>query len=280
MLILTELKKLSIALVCYIFTVTLVCKISNVDFVTALHNRLIFIPSKEVFPSPSEYNINYEEIFINTPDGETLHGYFFPCKNKTDKAVIYLHGNGLNISANFLSPLQTQNHVPVNILYADYRGYGKSTGSPSIDTIVTDAESMYDFLIKKGFKSENISLYGESLGGALSIRLAQKVKIKSLTLVSSFSSLRDIAKDSYPFLPGFLVKNHLFNSKEFIKQIKCPVLICHGSKDDIVPVKHSKILFESANEPKKLIILEGADHNNIGLFFNEEFYQALREIYL
>ncbi|MBI3589861.1 MAG: alpha/beta hydrolase [Candidatus Melainabacteria bacterium] len=245
-----------------------------------IHSSLIFYPTKEFYSSPADEGIIHEEVFIDTEDNEKLHGYFFPAKNKTTKTVIYLHGNAQNVSTWYTAPVEIQKHISVNFLLVDYKGYGKSTGKPTIEGVIKDACAMYKYLIQKGFKSNDISLYGRSIGGAIALELGAREKVKSIVVQSSFTSLRDIAKEIYPIVPGSLVRDDFWDSKELIKKINCPVLISHGDKDEIVAVSHSYKLFELANEPKKLIILKGATHNDISSYLNKEYFEALKELFL
>ena len=250
------------------------------DLIDALHNTLIFYPTKDFYSSPANDGIPHEEVYIKTSGGETLHGYFLPRGEKTNKVMLYLHGNAQNVSTWYLAPVEIQKHVPVNALLVDYRGYGKSTGKPTIEGVINDAVAMYDYLIQRGYKAENISLYGRSIGGAIALELANKVKVKSIVLQSTFTSLKDIAKEIYPVVPETLIKKNYWDSKELIKNIKCPALISHGDKDEIVSVRHSYKLYELANEPKKLIILKGATHNDISSYLNDEYFKTLREMFI
>lgn len=250
------------------------------NLIETIHNSLIFLPSKEFYSSPAQDGIAFEEVPINTPDGETLFGYLLPAKEKTQKTIIYLHGNADNVSTWYQAPLEIQKHVSVNALIVDYRGYGKSTGKPTIEGVITDAQTMYKFLIDRGYKSEDISVYGRSIGGAIALELASKEKVKSIVVQSSFTSLRDLAKEIYPLLPQFIVRDDIWNSKNLIKKIHCPILISHGDEDEIVQVSHAHKLYELANEPKKLIILKGATHNDISSYLNEEYFRALEDLFL
>ena len=245
-----------------------------------IHNSLIFYPTKEVFASPAQDGIEHEEVFIKTADDENLHGYFFPANIKTKKTVIYLHGNAQNVSTWYIAPVEIQKHVPVNFLLVDYQGYGKSTGKPSVEGVITDAQAMYKYLIERGDKPEDISLYGRSIGGAIALELAIREKVKSVVVQSSFTSLKEIAKELFPFIPNQLVKNSLWNSQEIIKKINAPILISHGDQDEIVPVSHSYKLFEAANEPKKIIVLKGAAHNELSSYFTEEYFNTLQNMFL
>jgi len=249
------------------------------NMIEALHNTLIFAPTREFIATPDTEGINYEEVFIKTEDGETLYGYFLPYKDKTKNTILYLHGNADNISSWYTACTEIQKKVPVNALVVDYRGYGKSTGSPTRIGVIKDAVAMYDFLIEKGYSNNEISIYGRSIGGAIGLELAKRKEVKSIVLQSSFTCIRDIAKDIYPIFPQAIIKNDLLNSAQIIKGIKIPILISHGALDETVPVKHSYKLFELANEPKKLIILEGAGHNDVASFFNKEYFDFLKELF-
>ena len=246
-----------------------------------IYNSLIFYPTKEFFSSPAQDGIEHEEVFINTSDGEKLHGYFFSAPGtKTNKTVIYLHGNAQNVSTWYIAPIEIQKHVPVNFLLVDYRGYGKSTGKPSTEGVITDAQAMYKYLLERGYKAEDISVYGRSIGGAVALELAVREKVKSVVVQSSFTSLKEIAKELYPFIPDALIKNDSWNSKELIKKINVPVLISHGDKDEIVKVSHSYKLYEMANEPKKIIILKDAAHNDLSSCFTDTYFNVLKELFL
>ncbi len=246
------------------------------NILESLHNSLIFLPDKNNYGSPENCNYPFEEIFIQTSDSEKLHGYFFT--SSSDKVLLYLHGNAQNVTAWYEACVEIRKKIDVNILLVDYRGYGKSTGKSNLDGVIIDALSMYDSLIQKGFKEENISLYGRSLGGAIALELAVRKKIKSVTLLSGFTSLADMCREHYPLIPLNMVRRDVLISKDLIKNISCPVLIVHGDRDMIVNVSHAYNLFELAKEPKKLLILKGAGHNDLIPFYNDEYFNELKKI--
>lgn len=245
-----------------------------------LRDNLIFIPSKKVYSLPQEKGIKHEEVFIDTHDGEKLHGYFLPAKKETNKVVIFLHGHDLNVSRWFLAPVHLQEQVDVNFLVVDYRGYGKSSGKPTSKGLVIDSLAMYEYLKDKGYKSEDISVYGRSLGGGVALELASRVQVKSVIVQSSFSSMKEVIKFHLPYLPSFLIRNNLFNSEELIKKINAPVLISHGTMDERIPIEQVLRLYGSANEPKKLVLLPGAGHEHLKDFYTEEYFSALKELFL
>lgn len=250
------------------------------DLRNRLRDYLLFSPSKKEYPSLKQKTVVREDVFIKTQDGEKLHGYFLPAEQDTKKTVIYFHGNDLNVSRWYLAPLAIQKHVPVNVLIIDYRGYGKSTGKPTFQGIVLDALAMYNYLIEKGFKSEDISLYGRSMGGAVALELASRAKVKSVVVQSSITDFRDLARLHYRWIPSFLIKNNLFNLRNLIKKIDVPLLISHGGIDKAAPVSFAYELYSLANKPKKLIIFPGAGHSSISNHFTKEYFQALNDLFL
>lgn len=246
-----------------------------------LRDYLLFFPNKKLYPLDKLSRVNHEEVYIKTFDGETLHGYLLIANKNSNKVTIFFHGNDSNVSKWCSAPLRIQEKVPVNFLIADYRGYGKSTGSPTFQGIILDALAMYDYLIKnRGYKPEDISLYGRSLGGAPALELARKVKTGPVVIQSSFTTFTELVNYTYPLIPNFAIKNDLFNLKDLIKKINVPVLISHGSADKTAPIKFAHELYNAANEPKKLIILNGAGHNSLAQYFTDEYYDTLRELFL
>ena len=250
------------------------------DIIDNIQNSLIFYPTKEFFSSPSDEEIEHEEVFVKTIDDETLHGYFLPAKQETKNVVLYLHGNAENVSTWYQACTAIQKHVQANFLIVDYRGYGKSSGKPSIQGVNIDAQAMLDYLILRGFTQENISVYGRSIGGAIAIGLVANNKVKSLVVQSSFTSLKIIAKELYPFIPPALIKDNYWDSLDKIKKVNCPVLISHGDKDELIPVSHSYELYEVALKPKELLILKGAKHNDLINYFNSKYYEILSMLFL
>ena len=251
------------------------------DFLDALRNFLLFAPSKiDYLQSADKKHMNLEDVYTRTLDGELLHGYFLKEPQDTDKAVIYFHGNDLNISKWYSAATTLQKHIPANFLIVDYRGYGKSTGIPSFQGLILDGLATYNHLIQRGFKTNNISIYGRSMGGAVALELASRVNVRSVVVQSSITTFRDLIKAHFPYIPSFLIKNDLFNLQKLIKKVHAPILISHGDKDKVSPLKFSYKLYELANEPKKLIILNNATHRRLTSFFTEEYFNTLRELFL
>ena len=258
------------------------CLITKQSIIEGIENRLVFFdPNRKMYSNPKNDGIPYEEFFIKTFDGEKLHTFFLPSRlNKTSKTLLYIIGNGGNISNWYQYCTEAQKFIPINILIFDHRGYGQSTGYPSVKHAIKDVQTVYDYLIQDGYKPEDISVYGACIGGSLAIELASKNKVKSVAIQTTFTSLRDEAKILYPFIPFNFISDNVLNSKKLIKKIKCPILIVHGTKDIIIPLEHSKELYKLANKPKKLLILQGGDHFDLDKSIDKHFYDALKDLFL
>ena len=163
----------------------------------------------------------------------------------------------------------------LDILIYDYRGYGMSKGSPSETGLYLDADAMYEFLMnEKGHTPDQIIAYGESLGGAVAVELARSHALRGLILEGSFSSIKDIAKHYFPFIPSFILKTR-YDSRGRINDITVPKLIMHSIDDEIIPFKYGVALFEASAGPKKFIILKGG-HNDSFLNSREEYLLAIK----
>lgn len=267
------------------------------NLISKIHNKVIFKSNSEINEEEiKKAGIKDKEILIDVPGtkNEKLHGYYLPSPIQTDKAVIYLHGRAHNNGTSAKSCLKLQEHIPVNVLMVDYRGSGKSPGIATPESVVKDAEVMYDYLIQKGFKPENITVYGHSLGGAVAIELASKMKdkIHNLIIQSSFSSLKEVAREYRKkylwFVPSIVasivnkISPNTFNSKETIKEIdpKTRLLILHGADDEYISLQQSNELFNNASaKDKKLTIVKGIKHSDFcdHLDTNKDCIAELRE---
>ncbi len=252
------------------------------DVRVGINNILVFFyPTKEIYFSLDKNKIPHEEVVIDTYDRKKLYGYLlYSPLTKTKKTTIFFTGNGGNVSNWYGYSVEMQKHVPVNVLIVDYRGYGKSTGIPDIKNSIKDTETIYDYLINRGCKPEDISAYGSSLGAPFALELALHRKLKGIVIQSSFTTLKSLSKKLYPWMPEFIIMNDLLNCETLIKKVQCPIFITHGELDDIIPVSNSYRLYELANEPKKLFIVKGAKHHDFDKHLDKEFFNALKNLFI
>ena len=227
-------------------------------------NSFIYFPPHfpEGFPPPSLYERHVEEVWLTTLDKVRLNAWYLP-NTTAEKALLWFHGNAENIGYGF-ERLMFYSRLGINVLAVDYRGYGKSGGSPNEAGVYRDADAAYDYLIKeRHIQPKNIVLFGHSLGGAVAIDLASRRECGGLIVQSSFTSAKEMARRMFriPFFE-YLPKSQ-FDSLAKIRRVRAPILIVHGTRDDVVPFSMGQRLFKAAPEPKFFFPVEDAGHNDV-----------------
>ena len=212
---------------------------------------------------------NIQKIVI--PSEHELTGWYYK-KDSKFKTLLFFHGNAGKLE-NRIYKLNDLSKLNINYLIIAYRGFSGNEGSPSEDGLYLDARAAKKWLNSNGIDDNNIILYGESLGTAISIDLAQDFNFAGIILESPFTSMVDLAKIYYPYLPVKLLLKDKYNSEKKIKNIKTPILIMHGKRDNIVPFYMGKRLFEIANKPKKFLQVEEDDHM---LTFNDNLLSEIK----
>ena len=222
--------------------------------------RHIYFPELPVDATPSDVGLAFQPVKLHTADGETLHGWFIPAPQARG-TLLYLHGNGGNIGHR-LDPIAVFHGLGLNILIIDYRGYGASTGTPSEEGTYQDALAAWNYLTQeKGLRSEQIVLFGESLGGSIAAWLAARHTPTALVMYASFTSVPDMAQQLYPMFPARWLARYRYDTRAALGKVTCPVLIMHSSEDEIIPFSHGQALFAAARGPKRLVELRGG-HND------------------
>ena len=246
--------------------------------VRLLENRFIYFPPRypEGFSSPENYGLRLEEVWLTTKDKVHLNALFLP-NGHSQKVLLWFHGNAENIGYG-LGQMAEFSGLGVNVLAVDYRGYGKSEGSPDEAGVYCDADAAYDYLMEaRHFRSEDIIIFGHSLGGAVAIDLASRRGCGGLIVQSSFSSAREMARRMF-HIPLFeYIPKSRFDSLSKIRQVRAPILIMHGTCDEVVPFWMGKKLYAAAPEPKSFFSIEGAGHNDVLLVGGESFLNCLRQ---
>ena len=244
-----------------------------------LDRHFIFFPDRDLGATPAGVGLDYEDVRIDVGTGEEIHGWFVPGDRGT--TLLWLHGNAGNIGGRLDNLRMLHDALGISVLIFDYRGYGKSGGAPSEAAMYEDAEAALEFLRSdKGLDpAESIVLFGRSLGGAVAVETAARHRVRGLVLESAFTSVRDMARRTHPYLPSSLVTRMIesrFDALSRIPDVRSPVLILHGDRDDLVPLEHGQRLFDSANEPKSFYLIEGASHNDTYLVGGRPYFDALR----
>jgi uncharacterized protein len=224
-----------------------------------LLNALLFFPERKLLATPQT---TYEEVAIETEDGARLHAWWIPAAEHLVGQVLFCHGNGGNIGDRVLHAALLH-RAGLDVLLFDYRGYGRSTGRASEEGTYRDASAARAALLDRSEVDAGHVLYvGESLGGAVAIALALEAPPAGVVLVSTFTSVRDMARRHYPFIPAAIVPD-AYPSLRLVGDLRAPLLVLHGDRDDLVPLMYAQELYDAAPEPKRMHILAGVGHNDL-----------------
>jgi fermentation-respiration switch protein FrsA (DUF1100 family) len=238
-------------------------------------DRFVFFPTRELVATPAAVGLEYEDVRFG-PDGR-LHGWFVPGTGRT--TLLWLHGNAGNISYRVELLRRIRDGLGVSVFIFDYQGYGRSEGRPSERATYQDARAALAYLRSRPDVDERrIVYYGKSLGAAVATELAVEEPPHRLVVQSAFTSILDMARLHYPFLPlGGLLRTR-YPTIQRIAQVRAPVLVVHGERDDVVPLAQARQLYEAAGEPKRLLVVEGAGHNDVATVGGQRYLDALREL--
>lgn len=221
--------------------------------------RMIFFPFDGISATPASRGLEYEDVRLRTSDGLDLSGWYIPAQD-SDRVLLFFHGNAGNMSHRGDS-IALFHQLGLNVFIFDYRGYGRSEGTPSEVGLYRDARSAWNYLTRdRGFASKDVILFGRSLGGAVAAKLASEVKPGGLILESTFSSARDMADEVFPVLTRLVYLRFRFNTAAQIRQVHSPVLVLHSPDDEIIPYHQGRKVFAAANEPRSFFQMTG-DHN-------------------
>lgn len=238
-------------------------------------SRLVYFPGigKDIIATPRDAGLEFEEVRLTTEDGVSLHGWFVPEKSSRGTVLLF-HGNAGNISHR-LEYLLMFHRLGYSTFIFDYRGYGKSGGSPSEQGTYRDAMAAWRYLVEtRKLKPRRIILLGESLGGAVAAWLAARERPGALILASVFTSAPDLGAEVYSFLPVRLLSRYRYHTRDYLASVQSPVLVAHSREDDIVSFRHGQALFAAAHGPKAFLEMRGG-HNDGFIFMREAWTAAL-----
>jgi uncharacterized protein len=275
-----------------------------------LQRRLIYFPAPGPVPPATSVLPGAEDVSFPTADGLRLHGWFVPghvdspggvdspaqpspevgyapppgdpaavgrgAARPGGPAVLVCNGNGGDRSMR-AALAAALSRLGLGVLLFDYRGYGGNPGSPSEDGLVADARAAASYLAARPEVDPDRVVYlGESLGAAVVLRLATERPPAALVLRSPFVSLAEVGREHYPVLPVSLLLRDRYDSARLAGRLAAPLLVVAGGRDRIVPASHSRRLFDAAPEPKRLVVLDGADHNDDELLAGPRLLAELR----
>jgi len=218
-----------------------------------------------------------------------IHAIWWPARDPAAPAMLYLHGARWNLTGQMFR-IEQLHEFGFSVLAIDYRGFGKSGGElPSEETVYEDARVAWDRLTHLQPDASRRYIYGHSLGGAVAVDLAaslsdaaedKELAANGLIVESSFTTLADIARAlSYTWLPVQLILSQKFDSADKIAKVRMPTLLVHGTGDRYVSPHFSQKLYELTTARKKLLLVDGATHNNSMRMGSEAYRAALNELF-
>ncbi len=243
-------------------------------WVRATERSHVYFPARAIDETPAQHGLQYEDVWLTTPDGVKLNGWFLPSPHPTGWTILLLHGNAGNISHR-LEKYALLLETGASVFALDYRGYGRSSGEPDETGTYVDAEAAYQYLTaQRHIAPQRIVVYGESLGSAVAVDLASHAKIGGLILEEAFTSAADVGQAMYPFLPMRWLLRTRYDSLSKIGRIQAPLLIFHSRDDEFFPLRHAERLLSAAPPPKQLVELHGG-HNDAFLVSADLYRAAL-----
>jgi uncharacterized protein len=235
--------------------------------------QTFFQPQRVLVDTPQTAGLRYEELALRAADGVELFSWFLPARGTPQATVLFLHGNAENISTHYAN-VAWMPADGFNVLLLEYRGYGRSGGTPSLAGVQLDVDAALRALLeRRDVEAQRIVLFGQSLGGALAIhyaaRGAHRDSLRAVVADSAFADYRLIVQEkmagfllTWPFqwLSVLTVDNDYSPQAAIGAVSPMPLLLIHGESDAIVPPHHSRRLYEIAREPKELWLAPSAGH--------------------
>lgn len=244
-----------------------------------MQSRLIHlpgVPGRELTATPAEIGLDWDDVTLDAEDGVQLHGWYLPGPDGARHTVLFFHGNAGNISHR-LDSLEIFHDLGAAVLIIDYRGYGRSEGSPSEEGLYRDGRAAWDYLAEqRDVPPEEIIAFGRSLGAAVAAHVATEREVGGVILESAFTSAPDMAAELYPLFPVRQLARIHYPTRDFARDLRAPVLVVHSPDDDIIPFHHGEAVYEAAPEPRQFLQIEG-DHNTGFMRSGELYTDGLRE---
>ncbi len=241
------------ALLFLLFAGYYVYRIADLYFHQEKH---VYHPEKIWEATPASEGLPYEDLTLRSSDGVRLSAWYIPSE-VSKGSVIICHGNARNMSSD-LDAVMMFHGLGFHVLIMDYRGYGKSEGSPDEQGTYRDAQAAWDWLVQSKQESpDRIVICGRSLGAAIAADLASKNTPEALILEAAFTSLPDAAQGLYPYFPVKFFLRYRYDTLSKLKHIRCPILVVHSRDDELVPFHHAQRLYAAVIGKKDLIELGG-----------------------
>jgi fermentation-respiration switch protein FrsA (DUF1100 family) len=250
--------------------------------------HMLYYPDRQIGETPDKLGLKYEDVTLTTSDGVKINGWFVlatespiashqpPLINRPSPTILFFHGNAGNISHR-LEKLGIFRGLGVDTFIIDYRGYGRSEGVPNEEGTYRDAQAAYAYLTKTlNREPKTIVVYGESLGAAVAVDLAENHPVGGVIIEEAFTSVGDVGQKMFPFLPvRWLVRNK-YDTLSKMGRLNAPLLIFHSRDDELISFRYAERLLAAAREPKQLVELRGG-HNDAFLTSATTYRSALQQ---
>ena len=240
-------------------------------FISGCVSKAVYHPTRTIRATPADIKLLYEDISLETTDGVMLSAWWVPAADPRG-TVLFCHGNAGNMGDR-LDTLQIINTLGLNVLIFDYRGFGRSEGSPNEKGTYLDAEAAWNYLVgEKEIAPGQVIVWGRSLGGAIAARTAAHHRVGIVVVESTFTSLKDLADDLFTWVPAWLLTNYAYETAHYLENLDVPVLVIHSRDDEIIPFHHGERLYDSLNGPKAFTEIQGS--HNRGFLDSMSLYVA------
>lgn len=229
-------------------------------------NQLFYLPTHDEPSTPANWGFAFENVTFKSADGTPLHGWFIPARSDKSKAtVVFSHGNAGSIG-HHLGFVTWLAEAGYHVLMFDYRGFGKSGGAPDRRGMINDVKAAFAYAAsRRDVDSRRLVSYGHSLGGAKSVTALGETPVKGLRAIvidGAFASYQTMARVIGGQLGASLVTDELA-PKDFVGKLSpVPLLVVHGTRDEVVPVSQGRQLFEAARQPKTLFEVKTGRHGD------------------
>lgn len=232
---------------------------------------LIFFPEKLDQNYKFPFAGNFEEKFFKTEEGVSINALHFKTENPKG-VVLYLHGNSGSLNSWGIEG-DYFNDIGYDCLIYDFRGFGKSKGPSGEKGFHDDAKYLYNYLTEH-YEEKDIILIGRSIGTGFATKLASETNPGMLILMTPYYSLAGLAKNNFKWLPVRLILKYKIDTYKWIRAVKCPILILHGDKDEVIPFDDSAKLLKHIKSYHELITLKGCLHNDISLY--NDYHEVIK----
>ncbi len=238
-----------------------------------VQEKFIFKPEKLAKDFTYKYDVPFKELFFEVEQGVSINGLHFYCTNPNG-LILYFHGNTRSIKG-WAKYAKDFSRYHYDVVLVDYRGFGKSTGRQSEKVMLSDMQFVYDTLSVQ-YHEQHILVYGRSIGSGFATKIAADNSPRYLILDSPYYNFIKVAERYLPILPHRLLLRYQLRTDKWIIKVNCHIYIIHGTKDWLIPIKHSEELQKLNPYKITLIRIQGGGHNNLPSF--PEYHNFIRDI--